>query len=196
MTGCLLVHGPPPYLTIHPLSTKQKPLPVGGAIVVQVTGPFDFHLPILLPTGEEFPERVPWLFVPRGALARYNPGMCDTPLRSRPQFFRYALPLAAATLLVVVLSAICLFMSSAQAPPAKEPAPFVPSTEFERKVIALANAFVGRSDPIGLYPGLNPGTYRVAYPMPHFETREYQLLGNKYVIVNSETEAVEWGMRD
>ena len=97
--------------------------------------------------------------------------------------------------LFVVVTAVTIFVLFR---PERPPTPFVPATETERAVFAIANQFAQKHSsyfkvPIRIDKRTEDGTFAVVYWTPH---KEEQLLGPRELIVNLNRNTVEAAPRE
>ena len=97
--------------------------------------------------------------------------------------------------LFVVVTAVTIFVLFR---PERPPTPFVPATETERAVLAIANQFAQKQSsdfkvPIRIDKRTEDGTFEVVYWTPH---KEEQLLGPRALIVNINRNTVEAAPRE
>lgn len=97
--------------------------------------------------------------------------------------------------LLVVVTAVTIFVLFR---PERPPTPFVPATETERAVFAIANQFAQKRSsvfkvPIRIDQRTEDGTFAVVYWTPH---KEEQLLGPRALIVNLNRNTVEAAPRE
>lgn len=97
--------------------------------------------------------------------------------------------------LFVVVTAVTLFVLFR---PERPPTPFVPATETERAVLAIADQFTQKHSsyfqvPIRIDKRTEDGTFAVAYWTPH---REERLLGPRALIVDLNRNTVKAAPRE